>query len=55
MLGATKTANEPEVAVEGIVTVMELSFQELMVRAAPFNITKLLPWAVPKPIPEITT
>jgi len=55
MLGATNTANEPEVAAEVIVTVTELSLQELIVIGAPFNITTLLPSAGPKPVPEITT
>ena len=43
MLGATKTDSGPDVAPEGIVNVIELSLQELMVMAAPFNITTLLP------------
>ncbi len=55
MLGATNTANGPEVAPVGIVMVIEVALQVLMVAGAPFSITALLPCEAPKPVPVITT
>src|SRR5437016_4443317 len=55
MLGATVTANGPEVAAAGIVMLMEVALQELTVVAAPFNSTVLPPCKSPKPEPEIST
>jgi hypothetical protein len=55
MVGATKTANVPELAPVGIVAVIEVLLQELMVSATPFNITWLVPCGAPNPVPEITT
>jgi hypothetical protein len=55
MLGATRTANGPEVAPEGIVMLIELSLQELLVAVVPFRITALFPCVAPNPEPEITT
>ena len=55
MLGATETTKGPEVAPAGMVMVMELLLQELMVTAAPFSVTMLLPCPAANPVPEITT
>ncbi len=55
MLGATDTTNGPEVAPVGIVMPMEVAFQLLMVTAAPFSSTTLLPWGAPKFAPLIVT
>ena len=43
MLGATETTIGPDVAPEGMVTVMELALQESTVTGAPFKLTTLLP------------
>jgi hypothetical protein len=55
MLGATKTDIGPEVAPAGMVMVREVLLQELIVTGAPFSVTRLLLWAAPNPVPEITT
>ena len=55
MLGATETTSGPELAPEGMVMVMDVPLQELMVTGAPFRVTTLPPWEVPKPDPVITT
>ena len=55
MLGATDTANGPEVAPDAIVTVMEAAFQELIVIGVPFSSTTLLPCVAPNPLPDIIT
>jgi len=39
MLGATNTANGPEVAPAGIVMLIDVALHELMLTGMPFNIT----------------
>jgi hypothetical protein len=55
MLGATNTANGPEVAPDAIVAVIDVALQESIVIDIPFSSTMLLPCVSPKPVPEITT
>jgi len=55
MFGATETSNGPEVAPGGMVIVIDVALQRLIVTAAPFSRTALLPCVPPKPVPEITT
>jgi len=55
MFGATDTSNGPELAPTGIVMLIDVPLQLLMVTAAPFSSTALLPCVAPKPVPEITT
>ena len=55
MLGATETTNEPDVAPEGTVMVIELALQLFTVTGAPFNVTVLLPCEDPKVEPDIST
>jgi len=55
MLGATDTSSGPDVAPVGIVMVSDVALQLLMVTAAPFSSTALLPCVAPNPEPDITT
>jgi len=55
MLGATHTANGPEVAPEGIVTETEPALQELTVARLPLSVTMLPASEFPNPEPEMTT
>jgi hypothetical protein len=55
MLGATETTIGPDVAPEGIVMMIDVAVQESIVTGAPFSVTRLVPWEVPNPDPEITT
>jgi hypothetical protein len=55
MLGATKTANGPVVAPNGIVMPIEVLLQELIVTNVPFKVTILLPCETPNPVPVMTT
>ena len=55
MLGATNTANGPEVAPAGIVMLIDVALHELMLTGMPFNITPLLPCVAANPVPVITT
>lgn len=55
MAGATRTAKGPEVAPAGMVTVSDVSLQELTGTNAPFRVTMLFPCVEPKPVPEMTT
>src|SRR5579863_5615098 len=55
MVGATSTAIGPDDAPVGIVAVIEVSLQELMATATPFNTAWLVLCVAPNPAPEITT
>src|SRR5271154_2562702 len=55
MLGATVTARYPDVAPVEIVMLIEVSLHELIVIAASFRSTALLPCVDPKPLPVIVT
>jgi hypothetical protein len=55
MLGATETTRYPEVAAEGMVKLIDMLLHELIVMAALFSITRLLPCEAPNPVPEIVT
>ena len=55
MLGATDTTKEPDVAPDGIVTVMDDALQKFTITGEPFNVTKLLPCVDPKLDPSIST
>jgi hypothetical protein len=55
VVGATETTKDPELAPEGIVTVIELLLHELTDRGTPFNVTTLLPCELPKPEPDSIT
>jgi len=54
MPGPTDTIRYPEVAVKGIVIVIDVPLQELIVTGASFSRTWLLPCVAPNPLPEIT-
>jgi hypothetical protein len=49
------TTNDPDVAAEGIVMVIELALQLLTVTGAPFSVTVLLPCEAPNAEPSIST
>jgi hypothetical protein len=55
MLGATDTTKQPDVAPDGIVTVMDDALQKFTITGEPFNVTKLLPCVDPKFDPSIST
>jgi hypothetical protein len=55
MLGATETTNNPDIAAEGMVMLIDVSLQELMVTGVAFRITTLPPCEAPKFEPAITT
>jgi len=55
MLGATDTANRPDVAPAGIVMLIDVALHVLIVTTAPFSVTTLFPCRAPNPVPEITT
>jgi len=51
----TLTTTFPEVAPEGTWTSSVLLLHETQVTGVPLNVTVLVPWVVPKPLPTITT
>jgi hypothetical protein len=55
ILGATDTTRDPELAPDGIVTVIDVALQEFTVTAAPFSVTAPLPCVDPNPLPVIVT
>jgi hypothetical protein len=55
ILGAAETTNEPDVAPEGTVMVIEFALQLFTVTGAPFSVTVLLPCEDPKAEPDIST
>src|SRR5450755_1043257 len=55
MLGPTETTMSPELAPDGIVTVMDVPLQEFTVTGLPFSMTTLVPCGLPKLEPVITT
>jgi hypothetical protein len=55
MLGASETTNNPEVATEGIVRLIEVSLQEFIITGVALSVTTLPPCDVPKLEPPITT
>jgi hypothetical protein len=55
MLGATDATTGPDVAPEGIVTMISVSLHRSTVSAAPFRVTTLLPCKLPNPEPETAT
>ena len=55
MLGATETSNSPEVAPEGIVTLIDVLLHELIIIGVAFRVTTLPACVAPKLEPVITT
>jgi hypothetical protein len=51
MVGATETVKRPEVAPDGMVTLMDVSIQLLIVTAVPLSVATLLPCIAPNPEP----
>src|SRR5580658_5284319 len=55
ILGATDTSRGPDVAPAGIVTMIEVLFQESIVKGRSFSVTWLPFCDTPKPLPVIVT
>ena len=55
MPGATDTTNGPDVALEGMVMLIDVLLHEFTITGVPFRFTTLLPCEAPKLAPVMTT